>query len=48
MKIDDLIAQKGYKNNTVEICEFLGFTDTEQLKEARFFHRSKVIVPSPL
>ena len=39
MKIEKLIERDGYKNDTVRICEFLGFADTEQLKEARFFSK---------
>lgn len=37
MDINKLIERDGYKNDTVRICEFLGFTDTDQLKKAKFF-----------
>lgn len=29
MKISELIKSEGYKNSTVRICEFLGFSDTD-------------------
>lgn len=47
MKIEKLIERDGYKNDTVKICEFLGFTDTEQLKEARFFSQEQTYSPIP-
>lgn len=34
MKISELIKSEGYRNSTVRICEFLGFSDTNQLKRA--------------
>lgn len=37
MEISKLVEAKGYKNSTVKICEFLGFSDTDQLKRAKFF-----------
>lgn len=42
-----MIGRDGYKNDTVRICEFLGFTDTEQLKEARFFSQEQTYSPIP-
>lgn len=48
MKIEMLIERDGYKNDTVKICEFLGFTDTEQLKEARFFSQEQSYSPIPV
>lgn len=41
MKIKKLIERDGYKNDTVRICEFLGFEDTEQLKVAEFFSQEE-------
>lgn len=46
MKLEKLIERDGYKNDTVRICEFLGFTDTEQLKGARFFSEEEGYVPT--
>lgn len=37
MEISKLVETKGYKNSTVKICEFLDFSDTDQLKRAKFF-----------
>lgn len=31
MEISKLVEAKGYKNSTVKICEFLGFSDTKGL-----------------
>lgn len=45
MKLHELIERDGYKNDAVRICEFLGFTDTEQLKEARFFSQEESYTP---
>ena len=45
MNIDKLIERNGYKNDTVRICEFLGFTDTEQLKGAKFFSQEESYSP---
>ena len=47
MKIEELIERDGYKSDTVRICEFLGFNDTEQLKEARFFSQEQTYSPIP-
>lgn len=48
MKIEKLIERDGYKNDTVRICEFLGFTDTEQLKGAKFFSQEESYSPIPI
>lgn len=48
MNINEIIERDGYKNDTVRICEFLGFTDTKQLKEARFFSQEQSYSPIPI
>lgn len=48
MKISELIKSKGYKNSTVRICEFLGFSDTDQLKRAKFFAIQETYSPIPV
>ena len=48
MNINEIIKRDGYKNNTVRICEFLGFTNTEQLKNARFFSQEQSYSPNPI
>lgn len=45
MNINEIIERDGYKNNTVRICEFLGFTDTNQLKGAKFFSEEESYSP---
>ena len=45
MKIADIIKAKGYETDTVRICKFLGFTDTEQLKGAKFFSQEESYSP---
>ena len=45
MNINELIEKKGYENDTVRICKFLGFTDTEQLKSAKFFSQEETYSP---
>ena len=47
MNINEIIKNKGYETDTVRICKFLGFTDTEQLKEARFFSQEQSYTPIP-
>lgn len=47
MKIEELTKRDGYKNDAVRICELLGFTDTEQLKDARFFSQEQSYTPIP-
>ena len=48
MKISELIKSEGYKNSTVRICEFLGFSDTDQLKRAKFFAIQETYSPIPV
>lgn len=48
MKIADIIKVKGYETDTVRICKFLGFTDTEQLKGAKFFSQEESYSPIPI
>ena len=48
MKISELIKSEGYKNSTVRICEFLGFSDTDQLKRAKFFAIQETYSPIPI
>ena len=48
MEINKLIEAKGYKNSTVRICEFLGFSDTDQLKRAKFFAIQETYSPIPV
>ena len=48
MEINKLIEVKGYKNSTVRICEFLGFSDTDQLKKAKFFAIQETYSPIPI
>ena len=49
MKIKDIIEAKGYETDTVRICKFLGFDDTNQLKGAKFFSQeqsySRILIP---
>lgn len=45
MNINEIIERDGYKNDTVRICEFLGFTDTNQLKGAKFFSEEESYSP---
>ena len=47
MNIKQLESTKGYKSDTVRICEYLGFTDTDELKEARFFSQEQSYSPLP-
>lgn len=47
MDINKLIERDRYKNDTVRICEFLGFTDTDQLKKAKFFSIEETRSPIP-
>lgn len=48
MNIEKLIEKKGYENDAVKICKFLGFTDTDQLKDARFFSQEESYSPIPI
>lgn len=48
MEISKLVEAKGYKNSTVKICEFLGFSDTDQLKRAKFFAIQETYSPIPV
>lgn len=48
MEINKLIEAKGYKNSTVRICEFLGFSDTDQLKKTKFFAIQETYSPIPI
>ena len=48
MEISKLVETKGYKNSTVKICEFLGFSDTDQLKRAKFFAIQETYSPIPV
>ena len=45
MKIKDIIEAKGYETDTVRICKFLGFDDTNQLKGAKFFSQEQSYSP---
>ena len=47
MKLNEIIKKHGYKNDTVRICEYLGFSDTEQLKAAKFFAQIESYSPIP-
>ena len=44
MEISKLVEAKGYKNSTVKICEFLGFSDTR----AKFFAIQETYSPIPV
>lgn len=48
MKISEILKNKGYKNNTYRICEFLGFDDTDQLKGAKFFSQEESYSSIPI
>lgn len=48
MEISKLVETKGYKNSTVKICEFLDFSDTDQLKRAKFFAIQETYSPIPV
>lgn len=48
MKLNALIEKRGYKTDTVRICEFLGFDDTNQLKNAKFFSQEESYSPIPI
>ena len=48
MKLAEIINEHGYKTNTVRICEFLGFEDTDQLKNAKFFSQEESYSPIPI
>lgn len=48
MKLNNLIEQKGFENDTVRICKFLGFTDTDQLKKAKFYSQEQSYSPIPI
>lgn len=48
MKLTDLVGKIGYENDTYRICKFLGFTDTDELKSAKFFSQEESYEPVPL
>lgn len=48
MNINELTEMKGYESNTVRICKFLGFNDTDQLKSAHFFSQEESYSPIPI
>lgn len=49
MEISEIIKKYGFENNVCRICKLLGFEDTDQLRNAKFFSQEQTYtkIPNP-